>query len=150
MPDRKILLAWLLRLVGLLEVLAFIAVVMPRSWMEYSHEWLGMGRMPEGSVLMFLIRQASYTYGMHGLSLWVLSFDVRRFRPLIIFNAFSYLIAAPVFFIIDYVSGMPAWWAIEDPIGVGTTGILLFVLTRKNGESANYPKSSTPAESSGP
>lgn len=59
----------LLRLAGAIEILAFIAVVMPRSWMEISHEWLGLGQMPDGPVLMFLIRQASYTYGMHGISL---------------------------------------------------------------------------------
>ena len=60
-----------LRLAGAFEILAFIAVVMPRSWMEISHEWLGLGQMPHGPVLMFLIRQASYTYGMHGVYLWV-------------------------------------------------------------------------------
>ena len=42
--------------------------------------------MPHGPVLMFLIRQASYTYGMHGVYLWVLALDVNRFRPLIILN----------------------------------------------------------------
>src|SRR5690348_18350829 len=79
----------LLRLTGAFEILAFIAVVMPRSWMEISHEWLGLGQMPDGPVLMFLIRQASYTYGVHGISLWVLARDVKRFRPLIILNGFE-------------------------------------------------------------
>lgn len=43
--SRQRLLAWLLRLVGAIEVLAFIAVAMPRSWMEVSHAWLGLGRI---------------------------------------------------------------------------------------------------------
>ena len=115
----------LLCLAGAFEILAFIAVVMPRSWMEISHEWLGLGQMPHGPVLMFLIRQASYTYGMHGISLWILALDVRRFRPLIILNGIAYLVAAPVFFIIDYTTGMPLWWTIGDAVGCGLLGATL-------------------------
>jgi hypothetical protein len=129
--DRQLLLTGLLRLVGLVEILAFIAVIMPRSWMEISHAWLGLGRMPEGSVLMFLIRQASYTYGMHGVSLWVLATDVKRFRPLILLNGISYLLAAPVFFTIDYSAGMPLWWALGDSTACGLVGAaLLFCQNR--------------------
>lgn len=115
----------LLRLTGAVEMLAFIAVVMPRTWMEISHEWLGLGQMPHGPVLMFLIRQASYTYGMHGIALWVLAFDVKRFRPLIILNGIAYLLAAPVFWAIDYTAGMPLWWTIGDCIGCGVLGAAL-------------------------
>ena len=115
----------LLRLAGAFEILAFIAVVMPRSWMEISHEWLGLGEMPAGPVLMFLIRQASYTYGIHGVSLWVLSFNVNRFRPLVILNGIAYLLAAPVFVAIDYSAGMPLWWTIADPVGCGFLGAAL-------------------------
>ena len=115
----------LLRLAGAFEILAFIAVVMPRSWMELSHEWLGLGQMPHGPVLMFLIRQASYTYGMHGLSLWILAHDVKRFRPLIILNGIAYLLAAPVFFTIDYTTQMPFWWTVGDSLGCGFLGAVL-------------------------
>ena len=115
----------LLRLAGAFEILAFIAVVMPRAWMELSHAWLGLGQMPHGPVLMFLIRQASYTYGMHGISLWVLALGVKRFRPLIILNGVAYLLAAPVFLAIDYTAGMPLWWTIGDCIGCGFLGAAL-------------------------
>jgi hypothetical protein len=124
------MLEWLLRLVGVIELLAFIAVVMPRSWMEVSHEWLEMGRMAEGSLIMFMIRQASYAYGMHGISLWILATDVVRFRPLVIFNGISFLLAAPVFLVIDYTSGMPWWWTISDPLACGVFGGALLWLGR--------------------
>ena len=137
--DRKLLVTWLLRLVGLVEILAFIAVVMPRSWMEASHTWLGLGRMPEGSVLMFLIRQASYTYGMHGLSLWVLATDVERFRRLVLFNGISYLLSAPVFVIIDYVSGMPIWWTLGDGPACGLVGAVLLWCSSKRTATASGP-----------
>ena len=102
---------------------------MPRSWMEASHTWLGLGQMPEGSVLMFLIRQASYTYGMHGVSLWVIATDVERFRALVLLNGITYLLAAPIFFTIDYSAGMPMWWAVGDSTGCGLVGATLLCLT---------------------
>jgi hypothetical protein len=126
--DRVRLQAWLLRLAGATELLAFAAVVMPRAWMEASHEWLGMGEMPRGAVLMFMIRQASYAYGMHGVSLWVLATDVGRYRKLVVLNGVSFLLAAPVFFLIDYKEGMPLYWTAFDSLGCGFFGAALLWL----------------------
>lgn len=130
--NRQRLLVWLLRLAGAVEILAFIAVVMPRSWMEISHAWLGLGEMPDGPLLMFMIRQASYTYGVHGLSLWLIASDVERFRPFVVFNGIAFLIAAPVFFVIDITSGMPLWWAVSDPGSCGLFGAALLALTYRS------------------
>jgi hypothetical protein len=127
----------LLRLAGAVELLAFAAVVMPRSWMEASHVWLGMGEMPDGPVTIFMIRQASYTYGMHGISLWVLASDVRRFRPLVTLNGISFLLAAPVFFAIDHTSGVPFWWTVVDAAACGFFGAALLWLNRGTGEGGN-------------
>ena len=119
--NRERLQAWLLRLAGATEILAFFAVVMPRAWMEASHAWLGLGEMPGGPIIMFMIRQASYSYGMHGISLWVLATDVKRFRPLVLLNGVAFLLAAPVFFVIDYTSGMPLWWTLKTVWGAASS-----------------------------
>lgn len=129
--NRERLLVWLLRLAGAVEILAFIAVVMPRSWMEISNAWVGLGPMPESPLLMFMIRQASYTYGVHGLSLWLIASDVERFRPFVIFNGIAFLVAAPVLFLIDITSGMPLWWAVSDPGSCGLFGAALLLLSRR-------------------
>ncbi len=129
--NRERLQSWLLRLTGAVEILAFIAVVMPRSWMEVSHAWLGLGEMPGGPIMMFMIRQASYSYGMHGVSLWILASDVNRFHRLIIFNGIAYLLAAPVFFLIDYTYGMPFFWTLMDTAGCAFLGAALLWLTRR-------------------
>ena len=126
--NRESLQALLLRLSGAVEILAFIAVVMLRSQMEAAHAWLGLGVMPGGPLVMFMIRQASYSYGMHGISLWVLASDVKRFRPLVILNGIAFLLAAPVFFMIDYTSGMPLWWTLGDTVGCGFFGAALLWL----------------------
>lgn len=129
--NRRLLLVWLLRLAGATEVLAFIAVVMPRSWMEIANTAIGLGPMPDGPLLMFMIRQASYTYGVHGLSLWLIASDVERFRAFVVFNGIAFLLAAPVFFLIDLTSGMPLWWAVSDPGSCGLFGAALLWLSRR-------------------
>ena len=96
--------------------------------MEASHSWLGLGEMPGGPIIMFMIRQASYAYGMHGISLWVLASDVERFRPLVVFNGIAFLLAAPVFFLIDYTSGIPWWWTVADTLGCAFFGASLLWL----------------------
>ncbi len=130
--NRERLLVWLLRLAGAVEILAFIAVVMPRSWMEIANASVGLGEMPDGPLLMFMIRQASYTYGVHGLSLWLIATDVDRFRPFVVFNGIAFLIAAPVFVLIDLSSGMPLWWTVSDPLSCGFFGAALLLLSRKH------------------
>jgi hypothetical protein len=142
--NRERLQTWLLRIAGTFEILAFFAVVMPRSWMEVSHEWLGLGHMLAGPVTMFMIREASYTYGMHGISLWVLASDVKRFRPLVLLNGIAYLLAGPVFFIIDHVSGLPLWWGLADSLACGLFGASLLWLNigqRQTATSLNEEKS---------
>ena len=124
--------AWLLRLAGAVELLAFVAVVMPRSWMEIAHAWLGLGEFPTGPITMFMIRQASYTYGMHAISLFVIASDVERYRAFVILNGISFLLAALVFFLIDETSGMPWWWTLGDTLGCAGFGIALLLLSRKN------------------
>lgn len=126
--NRQVAQAWWLRLTGLVEILAFIAVVMPRSWMEISHRWLNMGQMPDGPLIMFMIRQASYTYGMHGVLMWILASDVERFRLLITFSAISYILAAFVFFLIDYSASMPLWWTVGDAFGCLVVGVVMLLL----------------------
>lgn len=57
----RLLQTWLLRLTGTVEIGAFLAVAMPRQWMDAGHRWLGLGAMPEGAIVSFIIRQASFT-----------------------------------------------------------------------------------------
>jgi hypothetical protein len=128
--NRQRLQSWLLRAAGSVEILAFGAVFMPRSWMESSHAWLGLGEMPRGAVLMYMIRQASYVYGMHGILLWILASDVVRYQSLIRFTAFSFLLAAPVFLVIDHTAGMPLYWTLLDAAGCGFFGAILLWLDR--------------------
>jgi hypothetical protein len=112
----------------MVEMLAFGAVVMPRAWMEASHEWLGLGTMPDGPVINFMIRQASFVYGLHGIALWIFATDVLRYRPLVLFTGASYVLSGPVFLLIDRHTGMPWFWTVGDAVGCLLVGLALLAL----------------------
>lgn len=106
------LLVWALFLVGLVEFFAFAAVVMPRSWMAAHYAWLGVGAMPDGPVFDSVMRQVSFSYGLHGIALWLIATDVDRYRPLVWLTGIGYLLAGPAFLIIDSLNAMPWSWRI--------------------------------------
>ena len=131
MIDRDRLLALFLRAAGGVTALAFASVVMPRAWMEASHEWLGMGSMPRGAVVDYMIRQASTVYGLQGIALWLLASDVRRYRPLIRFTGWSFLLVSPIFVAIDSLAGMPWFWIVGDGVCCAALGGVVLWLSAR-------------------
>jgi hypothetical protein len=134
--------AWVLRLVGLVEMLALGAVVMPRAWMEAGHAWMGFAEVPQGPVFDSVMRQVSFSYGLHGVALWFIASDVVRYRPLVILTALGYLLAGPVFFVIDFGNGMPWSWMAGNGgscllIGTLLLGLLLGEHATTSGFSGN-------------
>ncbi|HKA56315.1 MAG TPA: hypothetical protein VKJ47_21910 [Candidatus Binatia bacterium] len=116
--------AWVLRLVGAVEMLAFGAVFLPRAWMEAIRAGMGLPDLPPGPVFDSVMRQVSFTYGLHGVALWFIAADVGRYRPLVILTAVGYLLAGPVFFVVDLTNGMPWSWM----VGNGGSCLLIGVL----------------------
>jgi hypothetical protein len=102
--------ARVLRLVGAVEVLAFGAVFLPSDWMATVHSWMGLAEMPKGPVFDSVMRQVSFSYGLHGVALLFLAADVARYQPLVVLTAVGYLLAAPVFVAVDLGNGMPWTW----------------------------------------
>jgi hypothetical protein len=129
--DKPRLLAAFLRLEGTIEILAFVAVVMPHAWMAATHRWLGMGALPAFPLLDYMIRSVSLLYGLHGVLLLLLATDVTRFRLLIIYTAASYLLAAVAFTAIDLGNSMPWWWSVSEVGSVISLALVLFWLLRK-------------------
>jgi hypothetical protein len=47
----------------------------------------------------------------------------------VIFNGISYLLAGPIFFLIDYSTGMPMWWTVGDATACLFFGVALLWLS---------------------
>jgi hypothetical protein len=124
----RLLQALVLRLVAAVEMLAFLAVFLPRAWMEATHAWLVLADMPEGPVFDSVMRQVSFSYGLHGVALWLIASDVVRYRPLVILTAIGYLLAGPVFLVIDLGNSMPWSWMAGNGGSCLLIGVLLLGL----------------------
>ena len=115
-------------MIGIVEMLAFGAVLFPRAWMESIHAGMGLPEMPKGPVFDSVMRQVSFTYGLHGVALWFIAWDVARYRPLVILTMVGYLLAGPVFFAVDLLNGMPWSWMAGNGGSCLLIGVLLLGL----------------------
>jgi len=104
------ILAWFLRLVGLVDLSAAVAVVMPRSFMAAIHWRLGLGEFPTGAIIGYLARSASLFCVLTGALLIYAAADVARNRQWIAWMARCGLAAGVVLLGIDLAEGLPWWW----------------------------------------
>jgi hypothetical protein len=125
--------AWILRALGMVDLLALVAVVMPASWMAATHAWAGLGELPGEPVVGYLARSTSALYALHGLLIVYISFDVARYWTLIRFFASVAVVHGLVMFGIDLSQGMPAWWTcVEGPSFAATGALVLVAQTMSN------------------
>jgi hypothetical protein len=125
-----------LRVVGSVALLAVLAVVMPMAWMAEIHKLLGLGTMPEGPIVGYLARSTSAFYAIFGAILWRLSFDLKRFLPMIRFVGGAAVFLGVSLLVIDAIEGLPIYWVVgEGIIDVGIGAMILF-LARGNGSES--------------
>ncbi|MEX0728470.1 MAG: hypothetical protein WD065_19515 [Planctomycetaceae bacterium] len=130
-------LKWVLRVLGVIDLLALAAVFMSREQMATLHLWSGLGTFPEGAVVGYLARSASSMYALHGALILYLSTDVVRYFAVIRFLAYAALVHGGVIFTIDFIEPMPAWWRwAEGPCFAGT-GLIVLCMQRRVSTSTN-------------
>jgi len=122
------LLVLLLRFEAVIEMLAFLAMLMPRTWMAATHQWLGLGTFPASSLLDYMIRSVCLLYGLHGVLLWIAASDIKRYRPIVVYLTASYFAAALVFSVVDPLNGFPWSWTVWEVGSVVWLGLVLLFL----------------------
>ena len=123
-------LAWLLRVLGAMDLAALVTVVLPWRWVAEIHQRTGLGALPAGQIVDYLVRTTPALYAVHGALLLYLSFDVVRYHPLIRFLGWLMMAHGLLLVFIDVQAGMPLWWTIcEGPI-FATLGLAMLLLPR--------------------
>ena len=123
-----------LRATAVLFLLAFVGAAMPESGMKAVYEWRGeLGPWPGGALLLYLARVVSILYGFHGLLALYMSFDVRRYLPLIRFMAVVSLLFVPVMFVVIWTTGLPTVWLVSEPVSILVISALWYVTSRPAG-----------------
>lgn len=132
---------WALRGLGVLDICALFAFAMPREWIAIGHSFTGLGELPPGALVAYLVRSASFLYALHGALMIYLSFDVPRYWSFIRFFASLKVLHGVAMFSIDVREGMPLWWMIFEGPAFAFTGII--VLAAQAFESRAKCKSAT-------
>lgn len=131
-------LALLLRVVGGVCLLALIPLWMPRSWIVAGHLWLGWGPFPDSPVAEYLARSVSALSAFYGGLLVLLAADVRRYAPVIRYQAAAIMLLSASGVVVGSWAGMPLWFVGGDAIACWTYcgGMLLLVrrVERSNAE----------------
>lgn len=115
----------LLRVGGITMLLATFAIFMPVSWMASSHVWLGMGDFPESTLVDYLTRSISFLYAVHGGLLLVVSGNIQRYRPVLLYFGIATVVGGVLLTGIDLHAGMPSWWTLAEGPPVALIGLLI-------------------------
>jgi hypothetical protein len=111
----------LLRILGLINFAAVVAVVAPSRWIVWCQELLGMGSFPTAPIAGYLARSTSLWFASFGVFLWFVSRDVMRYRSLIAFLGWAMVVQGLFMLGIDCAERMPGWWIVME----GPTCLLL-------------------------
>ena len=120
-------LKWFLRIMGTSALTALVFVAAPYSWMDAIHQWLGLGKMPSEPVVGYLARSTSAFYALQGGLAWVISSDLRRFRPVLIYQGVATVVFGLALGIVDRAEGLPRWWWLGEGVGDALLGLFIFV-----------------------
>ena len=128
----------ILRTVGGVSLLAAIFIFVPFSWMDGIHRWLGMGELPDSPVVGYLARSTSAFYALLGGLFWVLSSDLGRYRPVLIYLGIAVTLLGLALLGVDWVEGMPLYWRLGEGPYVIVLGLAMLLLSRRLGQSSGH------------
>jgi hypothetical protein len=120
-----------LRLFGGVTVLAFLAMLLPVEWMAATHRWLGLGEFPRAPIVDYLARSVSSLYGFHGVLVLIVARDVVRYRSIVVYLGWMYIIGGALAIVIDLVATLPWYWtAFEGPSTVVSGALILYLSSK--------------------
>ena len=103
-----------------MRVLAIVLIIsggsffLPVTWLDSILVQHGLGPFPHAALMRGALLVAGYLLVALGALFWVIAKDVVRYRPLVITTIAIFLVAAPAFYLIDAVAGLPRWCSIAD------------------------------------
>ena len=130
------LLRWLLFVIGCGLLVATGAIFLPVETMAAVHRWLGLGDFPEMPIVFYLARSTSLLYAVHGSLMVYVSFDMRRYWPLVKLFGWLHVVIGLAMFGIDISSSMPTYWIAMEGIPIAIAGWVIVLLWKKAEASA--------------
>jgi hypothetical protein len=129
----------LLRLIGGVCLLALVPLWMPRGWIDAGHRRLGWGEFPTAPVAEYLARSASALSAFYGGLLVALSADVRRYAPLVRYQAAAIMTLSACGVVVGWRAGMPLWFVGGDAVACWAYCVPMLVLAGRLGRGRAEP-----------
>ncbi len=117
-----------LRVVGLLELVALAAVFFPTPWMEAIHAAAGLGAFPHAVLTQYLARSLSLMYAFHGALVLYLSFQVREHLAVVRVLGWLTMLAGAGMLCLDIWAGMPWLWTLAEGPSIVAIGVAMAAL----------------------
>jgi hypothetical protein len=136
------LLRLVLRVIGCNSLLALIFVAAPFRWLDTIHAGLGLGPLIDQPVVGYLARSTSFFYALLGGLFWVVSFDLRRHRPVLIYLGFAVTLFGAVLLVVDWNAGLPPMWRYWEGPFVIALGLTLLLTSRRVSQAECRPAGS--------
>jgi hypothetical protein len=127
-----------LRIFAIGPMSAILAAMLPVGVMDRIHRAIGLGPMPSGPIVEYLARSTSMFYAIHGMLLWYIASDLRRYRDLFRFYLWISLLFAAGLFLTDLSAGLPLRWTLAEGPIVGAFVALIMVWFRKVDEAGDH------------
>ncbi len=118
----------ILRLSGLMLITAFIAVFMPYETMARIHQRIGLGYFPQLPILDYLARSVSLFYGIHGVIVLYISFELIRYLQFLKLLCYLGFVFGIALFIIDIKAPMPASWTFGEGPLIVALNLVIYIL----------------------
>jgi len=124
----------LLIVCGILTLLALPAVFLPVTAMNYFHEQLGLGPLPEGPIVQYLARSLSAFYAAYGSLTLLLATYTKRYAPLITWWGIMAIVFGALLAGIDTLAGMPTSWMLGEVVFLACAGAAVLLLQWRSAE----------------
>jgi hypothetical protein len=129
----------ILRLIAVVSLIALPAIFAPELAVERLSVLMGFGKLPLTPLLIYMTAGASCVFVAQAILLWLMSLDVVRYRPLIVFCGWAYLAFGPLFLWIDTHAGMPTFQIAADSLGSLVAGTALLCACYFGSRRKSFP-----------
>jgi hypothetical protein len=123
-------LRWLLRFCGGMMLLALPAVFFSQGAMDAVHQSVGLGKLPEGPIVLYLARALSVFYAGFGMLTLLISSDTERYRPIITWWGLVSIVLGGLLVGIEWSAGLPSAWVGAEFVASIVAGAAVLMLQR--------------------
>ena len=121
----------MLQFFGTMSLLAIPFIFVPYWVMDDIHQHLQLGTLPDEPIVGYLARSLSAFYALVGALFWKLSFDLRRYRSLLIYLCSALMLLGGALCFIDWWERLPTVWRLwEGPFIIIAASAMLSLSLR--------------------